>query len=138
MSEVRVYSVTWGLCFLLLLTFVSCQEKRLDRFEREALDYTLRNCPHRLDPITTLDSVVFHNDGTLDYIYYYTVSLDSQMIETFRKKSDDIAEITLRNVRNNIDLKAVKESGLNIIYLYRDSLTGKTIQTFRFTKEQYQ
>ncbi|MBP5523017.1 MAG: hypothetical protein J6X74_02205 [Bacteroidaceae bacterium] len=123
---------------MLLLTLVSCQEKRLDRFEREALDYTLRNCPHRLDPITTLDSVVFHNDGTLDYIYYYTVSLDSQMIETFRKKSDDIAEITLRNVRNNIDLKAVKESGLNIIYLYRDSLTGKTIQTFRFTKEQYQ
>ena len=136
MVDVRCKIVFFLVCTLYM---VGCTfEKRLDRFERETLDYTLRNCPHRLDPITTLDSVVFHNDGTLDYIYYYTVSLDSQMIETFCKKSDDIAEITLRNVRNNIDLKAVKESGLNIIYLYRDSLTGKTIQTFRFTKEQYQ
>lgn len=141
MADVRWHkcSMGWGL-LLVLLSLVSCQESRLDRIEREAKDYTLRNCPRRIDVITTLDSVVFRNDGSLDYIYYYTVSLDSLLLAEFNRHAADIEEKTLHSLRNSIerDVREIRDAGLNIIYIYKDSVTGKPLQTFRFTKEQYQ
>jgi len=121
-----------------LLIFCSCQEKRLDRFERETAEFTIRNCPKQIDPITTLDSLVFHNDGSLDYKYYYTVNLTDEQKAEFRKQRTVIEENTLKSLRASIDMKAVKEAGLNVEYIYNDAETHKCITKFHFTKEQYQ
>ena len=121
-----------------MLFMTSCQEKRLDRFERETKEYTIRNCPKQIDEITTLDSLVFRNDGSLNYSYHYSVKLNEEQRSEFKKKSSDIEESTLKTLRNSIELKAVKEAGLNIECIYVDAQTGKTISKFHFTREQYQ
>lgn len=124
--------------FLFLMCLVSCQEKLLDRFERETEEYTIRNCPKQVDQITTLDSLVFRNDGSLNYTYYYSVQLTDEQRTEFSKHKANLEENTLKAVRNSIDLKAVKEAGLNIGCTYIDANTGKTLCKLRFTKEQYQ
>jgi len=125
--------------FVILILFLfSCQEKRLDRFERETAEYTIRNCPNQIDPITTLDSLVFHNDGSLNYMYYYSVNLTEEQKTLFKKQQSEIEDNTLKALRASIDMKAVKEAGLNIVYVYVDADTHKVITKFQFTKEQYQ
>jgi len=123
---------------LTVLVLVSCQENRLDRIEREAREYTVRNCPKPVDEITTLDSVVFHNDGSQNYTYYYKVMLTEEQHETFKSIIDDIREKTERGVRNSIELKAMKEAGLNFVYVYRDAATDKAIAKFSVMKEDYE
>lgn len=122
---------------LLSVCLMSCQEKLLDRFEREAEEYTARNCPKQMDSITTLDSIVCRNDGLLNYTYYYTLQLTDEQRKEFSKHKTEIEENTLKAVRNSIELKNVKEAGLNIEYIYLDAETGKTLCHLRFTKEQY-
>ncbi len=127
-------------CLFVVLSFVfqSCQEKRLDRIEREAREYTIRNCPKQIDPFTTLDSLVFHNDGSLNYSYYYHVALNAEQLQTFKTKISDIEESTLHALRASIDLRPVKEAGLNIEYIYLNADNGQQIAKFHFTKDQYQ
>lgn len=131
-------SGTFCLMVLSSFLFLSCQEKRLDRFEREAKDYTIRNCPKQIDPITTLDSLVFRNDGSLNYSYYYHVTLTEEQLHTFKTQLSDIEEHTLRALRASIDLRPVKEAGLNIEYIYLNAADGQQIAKFHFTKDQYQ
>ncbi len=122
----------------MLLLLMACQEKKFDRLEREAREYTVRNCPKVIDQITTLDSIVFHNDGSLDYIYYYNVTLTDELREGFESVREGVREQTLKGLRNSIELKMVKEAGLNIVYVYRDAETGKEIMRNSFTQEDYQ
>jgi len=122
----------------MLLLLMACQEKKFDRLEREAREYTVRNCPKVIDQITTLDSIVFHNDGSLDYIYYYNVTLTDDLREGFESVREGVREQTLKGLRNSIELKMVKEAGLNIVYVYRDAETGKEIMRNSFTQEDYQ
>lgn len=122
----------------MLLFLASCQEKKFDRLERETKDFTERNCPKQIDAMVTLDSLVFHNDGSLDYIYYYSIGMDVEQRRAFDKMKDYIRESTLKAIRNNIELRIVKESGLNIICLYRDKADGKELVRYTFTKEDYQ
>jgi hypothetical protein len=121
----------------LLITATSCQENRLDRIEREAQEYTIRNCPKPVDDITVLDSVVFHNDGSLNYTYYYTVTLDEEQREQFASVVSTVREGTVKGVRNSIELKAMKEAGLNFVYIYRSAENGKTLASFSVLKEDY-
>jgi hypothetical protein len=122
----------------MLLLLMACQEKKFDRLEREAREYTVRNCPKVIDQITTLDSIAFHNDGSLDYIYYYNVTLTDELREGFESVREGVREQTLKGLRNSIELKMVKEAGLNIVYVYRDAETGKEIMRNSFTQEDYQ
>ena len=122
----------------MLLLLAACQEKKFDRFEREAYEYTVRNCPKQMDEITVLDSMVFHNDGSLDYKYYYTVQLDEDQHQALKDILDDLKERTAKNVRNSIELKAMKEAGLNFVYIYRDAQTGKHVAKYTITKEEYE
>lgn len=128
-------------CFFLMLCsllFSSCQEKRFDRFEREAREFTIRNCPKQIDSITTLDSLVFHNDGSLTYSYYYNVVLTDEQLQNFKSQITDIEERTLRALRANIDLRPIKDAGLIIEYIYLDAADGHQIAKLQYTKDQYQ
>ena len=120
-----------------LLLLISCQEKKFDRFEREANEYTMRHCPKQMDEITQLDSMVFHNDGSLDYKYYYTVQLTEEQRKSFQGIVGEVKDISLKGVRSSIDLKPMKEAGLNFVYIYRDAETGKNLAKFVITPEDY-
>jgi len=123
---------------LSLLLLAACQEKKLDRFERETREYTERNCPKEVDAITVLDSMVFHNDGSLNYIYYYTVTLTDEQRETFKAKLDDIKDGVAKGLRNSIEVKAMKEAGLNFVYVYRDAVSGKLVAKYTVTRKEYE
>ena len=121
-----------------LLLLAACQEKKFDRFEREANEYTMRHCPKQMDELTVLDSMVFHNDGSLLYKYYYTVQLTEEQRKAFQDILGDVRDISLKGVRNSIDLKPMKEAGLTFVYIYRDAETGKRLAKYVITPEDYQ
>jgi hypothetical protein len=121
-----------------LLLLAACQEKKFDRFEREANEYTMRHCPKQMDELTVLDSMVFHNDGSLLYKYYYTVQLTEEQRKAFQDILGNVRDISLKGVRNSIDLKPMKEAGLTFVYIYRDAETGKHLAKYVITPEDYQ
>lgn len=132
-----------GIKYIVLLLMVSvvvtaCQESRRERFEREAREFTKKNCPRAeyLD-IIYLDSLVCHNDGNDDYIAYYSVRADSMMLTEMETQHDELHENLLKSVRNSVDLRHVKEEGLNIIYVYYNADTHEKITEFRFMPEDY-
>ena len=80
---------------LTILVFSSCQEKRKDRFEREAREYTQTHCPQPYgDGVTTLDSMVFTpNDSTVgDLKLYYSLQLTDEQRTAFMDKLGDIGD----------------------------------------------
>ena len=66
---------------LLTLLFVSCHESLEERAEREAREYTERNCPTPVVNFSRTDSVRFDREAR-NYIYYcsfaYIVRSDKQ------------------------------------------------------------
>lgn len=123
---------------LLLCLLSACQESKMERFERETKDFTERNCPKQCDAITILDSLVFHNDGTMDYRYYYSVDLTSKEESLFMQKLEDLRYECLEGIRNSVELKNVKAAGLNIVLSYFEKKTKKELVEFRYKKEDYE
>lgn len=124
---------------LTLMVFVtSCQESKRERFEREAREFTKKNCPRpEFEDIIILDSLVCHNDSNNDYVYYYSVKADSIMLEEMEKQHEQLKENLLKAIRNSVDLRHVKEEGLNIVYAYYNAETHEKVSEFRFTTEDY-
>ena len=132
----RIKTITCLLATLLMLT--ACQESKLERIEREAREYTEKNCPRaEFEDIIFLDSLVFHNDGSNDFIYYYSLHADSTYIAEMHAKYDDLYSSLLTAIRNSVDLRHIKAEGLNIIYAYYNPDTGEEIETFSFKPEDY-
>ena len=124
---------------LTLMVFVtSCQESKRERFEREAREFTKKNCPRpEFEYIIILDSLVCHNDSNNDYVYYYSVKADSIMLEEMEQQHEQLKENLLKAIRNSVDLRHVKEEGLNIVYAYYNAETHEKVSEFRFTTEDY-
>ncbi len=123
----------------LTLSLVSCQESRRDRIEREAHEYTEKNCPRaEFQDIIYLDSLVCRNDSLDNYVYYYSVRADSAMVERMKSGYDESRELLLKGVRNSIDLRYIKAERLNIVYAYYDARTHELIQKYVFTPEDYE
>ncbi|MBR6894325.1 MAG: hypothetical protein IKN15_14010 [Bacteroidaceae bacterium] len=121
---------------LLLLT--ACQESKRERFEREAREFTAKNCPRaEFEDLIYLDSLVCPNDGSNTITYYYSIHGDSASMAEMTNKYDDLYGALLGAVRNSVDLRHVKAEGLDIVYSYYNSETGEEITSFTFTKEEY-
>ena len=124
-----------------MLLISSCQESKTARFERETQEFTKKNCPQVVNgnyKWIVLDSLVFHDDGSNNYISYYTVNSDSIDVSLLDQVWDDFSQELRRGVINSVELRHVKEAGLNILYTYRDSKTQKELAKFVFTKEDYE
>lgn len=132
------YILTTCLALALIVLVTSCQESKRERFEREAREWTKKNCPRpEFEDIIILDSLVCHNDGNNDYVYCYSVKADSIMLEQMEQMHDELKENLLKAVRNSVDLRHVKEEGLNIVYAYYNAETREKVSEFRFTTEDY-
>ena len=128
------------LFLVLLLAFVSCQERKADFFERDAREYTEKNCPQVFDKYTTLDSVVYvrEKDGAGDLVQYYTLNLNEEARNELMNKLGELAEMNLNAVRNSIVFAKHKEEGVSFTYIYHDATTGEKIVEYHFTKKDYQ
>lgn len=140
MAVSKIRTGQFLLAFMLMaLSFVSCQESKRDRIEREAREYTEKSCPRaEFQDIIYLDSLVCHNDSLNNYVYYYSVKADSQMVQQMKSGYDDARKVLLKGVRNSIDLRYIKEERLNIVYAYYDAQTHKLIQKYVFTPNDYE
>lgn len=124
--------------FCASLALGACHFESFDeRCEREAKEYTQKQCPRRLDKCTVVDSMVY-DKSTHTLSYYYTLEglLDDEQVMT-DKVFDNYREQLLKNVVNSIELKAYKEKELNFSYYYYSKKTGKQRFTLTFTPEDY-
>lgn len=125
-----------GLSALLALV-CGCKETMDQKLEREAREFTTKNCPHDIDPYTTLDSATYRA-GEMEYTYHFTVkgALDMDSLysdEVVRELHDSY----LTELKNNIEQKDLKDLGVTITRIYKSEQTGKPLMTLRFTKEEY-
>ena len=119
----------------LLLCLVSCQESLEDRCDREAREFTKKNCPVALNEEMTLDSMSF-NKNTLTLYYYYTVSGtldDAEVLEQV-----DARGTLLKELRNTTSIKNYKDAGYKFSYVYWSaSKKGKKVADYTFTQKEY-
>ena len=126
------------LLLAVLLTFTACQESKRDRIEREAREFTEKNCPRaEFEDLIILDSLVFHNDGSNNFTYYYSIHGDSANMAEMVAQYDQLNITLLTAVRNSVDLRYIKKEGLNIIYSYYNPDTKEQIASFCFKPEDY-
>ena len=121
------------------LTILSaCIQDKFDiNCQKEAREFTEKQCPRPVDEITTIDSMVYNID-TRTLTYYYT--LDSTLNETELDNCIALGlfyELLHDNLKNNISLKKHKEHKLNFEYIYyiqgKDSVVIHEI----FTEKDY-
>jgi len=121
---------------LLLLT--ACQESKRERLEREAREFTAKNCPRvEYEDLIYLDSLTCPNDGSNAITYYYSIHGDSAAMADMTTKYNDLYAALLAAVRNSVDLRHVKAEGLDIVYSYYNPETGEEITSFTFTPADY-
>lgn len=109
----------------------------MDRFEREAKEFTEKKCPQSFDNGIVLDSMVFHKGAENVMQYCYTVSGKFDDENIFDKLMEEIKPKMLSGVKNAVDLKELKSSGVTISYRYMSSKTGKELYKINFTKDDY-
>ena len=123
----------------MVMLLVSCQEKRAQRFEREAREFTETNCPQQMDAMTCLDSMVYVPDeqgGEL--IQCYSLKLTSEQRAEMMNKLGEINDVNLRIVRNSIPFTKYREAGVSFTFIYRDATVGDKIVEYHFAKEDYE
>ena len=123
--------------YLLLATclLTACQESFEDRCAREAKEFTLKKCPAVINETTVIDSMTFDKQ-TLTVCYYYTLSgsADNEMAI----KQTNPRELLLNEVKNATALKATREHGYNIRYVYRSkAMDGRLLYETTFTSDDY-
>lgn len=124
---------------LLCVTFLSsCQEKLNDRFEREAKEYTKKNCPQQCDDVTVLDSLVFEQDGVGCLNVYYSLLLTQEEREQVMNKLGELGDVNLKAVRNSLNYEMYRKAGVNFRYVYIDATIGDKIVEYNFSKKDYE
>lgn len=124
---------------LFVLLLMSCQEKRAQRFEREAREFTETNCPQQMDAMTCLDSMVFvPDDRGGELIQYYSLQLTAEQRTEMMNKLGEISDVNLRSIRNSVFLTKYREAGVSFTYIYHDTNLGDKIVEYHFTREDYQ
>ena len=127
------------LVVFLLMLFSSCQEKKADFFERDAREYTAKNCPQKFDDYTRLDSIVFVKGGEMgDLKLYFSITmLDDITRAEVKKHLSELGKQNLKVVRNSVLFAKHKEAGVSFTYIYTDEERGDKIAEYHFTKQDY-
>ena len=109
---------------LLCIVLASCQESLEDRCERDAREYTRKNCPAAIDETTIVDSLTFDRaTHTIHYYYRLTGVADE---ENALKEFDAVS--TLReSLKNSTSVKTYKDNKYRFAYTYRSGKDPKKI-----------
>jgi hypothetical protein len=120
-----------------LLLLCSCQESFEKRVQRTWQEYTEKNCPQALSETVILDSCVFDVDNhVLQFYHRFANAMDNDSID---QKSNAMRQLLLEALRNDTNLRPVKEAGYSFKYVYYSTKhAGKLLYETTFTKEDYQ
>lgn len=107
--------------------FVSCHESLEKRAQREAREYTERNCPTPWDnnDVRT-DSVGFDIDSRT-YIYYCSVRGKADNADFINAKRQVLTDNLKEDVNSNPNLKAFKEAAFSFAYILRSNKDAKQV-----------
>ncbi len=103
---------------LLTLMFSACHESLEERAEREAREYTERNCPTPVINYSRTDSVRFDRK-TKNYIYYcsFVDKFDSETVIDMNRSQ--IHEGLYNAISSDVGLKQYIEAGFSFTYIVR-------------------
>lgn len=119
----------------LAITAASCQESLEDRAEREAREFTEKNCPVQLTSAITSDSLVFERD-TKTLHYYMSVRGDADTIPL--QYSGNIEEDMIMAIKSNTSVIPYKEARYKFKYTYLSTKhPGQVIYEMTITADEY-
>lgn len=117
----------------------ACAFENFDkRSEREAREFTEKQCPRKVDKFTTLDSMIYDIESkTLAYHYTLSGDLDNDTIFT-PGIWNDFKTILQEELTNSVELKRYKEHNVSFSYRYYSEATHKLKYEVTFTTNDYQ
>lgn len=125
-----MYKVLTFACLGTLLAFCACKRESMDeKIKRDCELYTQRNCPRSIAGLR-FDSLCYDIESRTRSEYY-----------SFEGDTDEVnvdPEMLLSLLKNNIELKSLKDDGIAFRYAYRSALNGEILFDYTFTKEDYQ
>ena len=109
---------------ILGLVLASCQESLEDRCERDAKEFTRKQCPSAIDKTTIIDSLTFDRaTHTLHYYYRLTGIADE---ENALNKEEAINTLK-QALKNSTSVKTYKDNKYKFAYTYRSEKNPKKI-----------
>ena len=116
---------------------VSCHESLEKRAQREAWEYTEKNCPTPWTNSVRTDSVVF-DIPTRTYTYFCCVNGKMDNEELIKAHWQNISDGLREEVAANTGLKAYKEAGFCFRYLmYSNSKPRKLLYNITISPNDY-
>ena len=109
---------------ILGLVLASCQESLEDRCERDAKEFTRKQCPAPMDETTIIDSLTFDRaTHTLHYYYRLTGIADE---ENALNKEEAINTLK-QALKNSTSVKTYKDNKYKFAYTYRSEKNPKKV-----------
>ena len=109
---------------ILGLVLASCQESLEDRCERDAKEFTRKQCPAPMDETTIIDSLTFDRaTHTLHYYYRLTGVADE---ENALNKEEAINTLK-QALKNSTSVKTYKDNKYKFAYTYRSEKNPKKV-----------
>ncbi|MBR1388261.1 MAG: hypothetical protein IJ569_01410 [Prevotella sp.] len=107
-----------------------------DKCEREAKEYTRKNCPAMIAPEIMMDSMAFER-ATHTLHYYYKLTGNSDRADAFDKVQ--AKQVLKEGLKNATSQKEYKDLGYNFLYTYRSEKDPSTIwMEINLTPKDYQ
>lgn len=129
-----------ALLFSAGLTLVSCNkfESFDSRCEREAKEFTEKNCPKKQDEYTWITGMEY-NAPQKEFIYTYTVEGEYDKAELYTQQvKDAYKEQTLESTINSISLKKYKEEGITFTHRILSAKDKSLRMQVSITPQDYQ
>ncbi len=109
--------------FVSMLSLFSCQESFDKSLQREAQEFTEKQCPQEVEEGTMLDSLVY-SPPSHTLTHYYSVNSANERV--LKDKAPLLHHILVQRTANDIVYKSVKDKGVTFKYIYY-SQSKKTI-----------
>lgn len=109
-----------------IILLAGCHESLEERAARETRDFTEKNCPTPVRDNTRTDSLAF-DKATRTLTYYYTLCGQADNADAVARQKEKLTSILRESVRNATQIKAYKDAGFNIRYVYHSEKDPKKI-----------
>ncbi|MCR5130735.1 MAG: hypothetical protein K6C10_04650 [Prevotella sp.] len=103
-----------------VLALTGCQGSMDDRAEREAMEYTQKNCPTPFINNIRTDSLTYDR-ATQTFTYYSLLQGPMDDSVVFAPHNAEIREGMIKDTKNSAQLRAYKDAGLSFRYVIRSS-----------------
>lgn len=123
----------------LLLSAMGCRRATRDNaLLREAQTFTRNECPKRIDRFTMMDSMTYAPESRT-MTYSYTIDGDLDHAELYTASFlEEFHNNMVRDVKNSIALRRMKEERLTFVYRYVSKSTGQERVSVSIGAEEYE